>query len=248
MYLKLIACNVLFRDICREVAVSPHTFDLDFTEKGSHDNSDSLRLLIQTKIRETEDSGKKYDAILLGYGLCGNSTAGLSSTQFPLVIPRAHDCCTLFLGSKEKFKEYFSANPSRPFSAPGYMERGKSGYYTSETRKFLGLDRSYQEYVELYGEENAQYIIQTLTQGSDKSEDPTVIFIDSPDVSFLGFKEQCKAEAEQEGKEFISIPGDSRLIHKLVFGEWDPEDFVIVPAGKKIVPLYDWDVIIDSGE
>ena len=41
-------------------------------------------------------------------------------------FPRAHDCCTLFLGSRLKFKEHFSQT-TRPqtFTSVGYMSGGK---------------------------------------------------------------------------------------------------------------------------
>jgi len=121
MHLKLIACEVLLREVCFCIAQSPHVIDLEFTEKDDHNRSDYLRGLIQSKIDAAEQSDRKYDAILLGYGLCGNSTVDIIARQKPVVIPRAHDCCTLFLGSKLRFKEFFANNPSLPFSSGGYM-------------------------------------------------------------------------------------------------------------------------------
>jgi hypothetical protein len=244
MYLKLIACNVLLREVCREVASSPHTFDLYFTEKGDHEFCDRLRSLIESEIQKAEESGKPYDAILLGYGLCGNATIGLKSSRFPLVLPRAHDCCTLFLGSKQKFREFFASNPSQPFATPGYLERGSDRFQTSLTRKFLGLDKSYEEYVSLYGEENARYIMETLSPRT--SEEPILLYIAMPGTDSLGWEERCRAEAEREGKRFIRVQGDPRLIHKLIYGEWDPEEFLVVPKGQEITPLYDWDQVVTS--
>ncbi|MCX7788850.1 MAG: DUF1638 domain-containing protein [Spirochaetes bacterium] len=244
MYLKLIACNVLLREICREVAGSPHTFDLYFTEKGDHEKSDRLRSIIEREIQAAELSGKPYDAILLGYGLCGNATVGLGSAKFPLVLPRAHDCCTLFLGSKRKFQELFASNPSRPFATPGYLERGSETFQSTSTRRFLGLDKSYQEYVALYGEENAQYIMETLY--SKPMEDNTLVYIAMPGTDTLGWEDRCRKEAESVGKRFIRVDGDSRLIHKLIFGEWDKEEFLVVPQGYKIEPVYDWEQVVTS--
>jgi len=116
MQLKLIACEVLTREVCRYVADSPHTVDLEFTPRGAHDDSNRLRALIQSHIDEAESSARRYDAILLGYGLCGNSTLHLTARKTRLVIPRAHDCCTLFLGSREAFRQHFADVPSTPFS------------------------------------------------------------------------------------------------------------------------------------
>jgi hypothetical protein len=247
MYFKLIACNVFFREVCFEVSKSRHIFDIDFTEKGDHDRPDSLRQILQDKIESAEASGKPYDAILLAYGLCGNALSGISARKTRIVIPRAHDCCTIFLGSREKFRTYFADNPSRPFSSTGYMERGDSYKQTSEVYTNIGLNKTYEEYVALYGEENARYLMETLSPAKETGKEEEIFFIEMPETAFLGFKEKCRREAEEEGKQFISVEGDTRLIRSLVHADWTEEDFLILEAGKKITPLYDWDEVIRAG-
>ncbi|MCS7049718.1 MAG: DUF1638 domain-containing protein, partial [Verrucomicrobiae bacterium] len=111
MRLKLISCNVFQREVCLCLSTTPHVVDVEFTELGEHANSAGLRRFLQSKIDATEASGKPYDAVLLLYGLCGNATAGLRARSRPLVLPRAHDCCTILLGSKERFAEYFKDAP-----------------------------------------------------------------------------------------------------------------------------------------
>lgn len=251
MLMKLIGCEVFTREICHCVSKTSHIIDIEFTEKGSHDKSDYLRQLIQNKIDACQKSEKKYDAVLLCYGLCGNSTLNLVARDIPLIVPRAHDCCTLFLGSKTKFREYFGDRPSTRFSSAGYIERGNSYVKeASDTIKFMGLDRSYEEYVQLYGEENAKYIWQTLHpqnhQNNNKNdiEDVPVIFIEVPENSHLGYAEKCKAEAQANGKKYVQLPGDIRLIKNLVFGEWNDNDFLIVKPQQRIVGVYDWEEII----
>ena len=248
MYFKFIACNVFFREACLMAAEAPHVLDLDFTEKGDHEDSNRLRSIIQAKIDEAEKSAKAYDAILLGYGLCGNSLAGVKSGKFSLVIPRAHDCCTVFLGSKEKFREHFRDNPSRPFTSTGYRERGSSKLNTSETKRFLGLDKSYEDYVALYGEENARYIMETLAPARDEADQHETVFIDVPETSFLGYAEVCRKEAEEAGRTFSLLKGDIGLLRRLVLGEWDPEDFLVLKPGEKIVPIYDWKEIVRAAQ
>ena len=98
MRFKMISCEVFARLVYHAAAKSPHILDIEFTELRSHVNPDKLRGQIQTIIDSTPDH---YDAILLGYGLCGNGTAGLKARSIPLIIPRAHDCCTIFLGSRQ---------------------------------------------------------------------------------------------------------------------------------------------------
>jgi hypothetical protein len=244
VHLKLIACDVLTREVSYCVARCPHVVDVEFTEKGAHDESDVLRALLQSKIDAIEASGKAYDAVLLGYGLCGNSTVGVQARGTRLVVPRAHDCCTLFLGSKARFKEHFAANPSQPFSATGYIERGEEFVREGTVGRLLGQDRSFGDYVRLYGEENARYIMETLGAGLDKADHKRVVFIRVPETTQPAHAAEYRARAEAEGKEYVELEGSVRLICKLVNGEWDAEDFLVVEPGRRIQGVYDWDEIV----
>ena len=243
MYYKLVACDVLTREVCHCIARSPHTVDVEFTEKGQHEDSGRLRLLLQEKINRAAGKRTPYDAILLAYGLCGNATAQLEARDTPLVLPRAHDCCTLYLGSRQRFKELFADNPSRPFSSAGYMERGDSYLHDGDTGRLLGLDRSYEDFVSQYGEENARYIMETLTLSRDAHTDDKVIYIDVPETSMEEYALLCRDTAEKDGRQFIRVEGDIRLIRKLVEGSWD-EEFLIVEPGQRTRAAYGWGEII----
>ncbi len=248
MYFKLIACDVLTREVCHCIACSSHTVDVEFTEKGAHEDSDRLRILLQQRIDKTAEKGTPYDAILLAYGLCGNATAQLAARNIRLVLPRAHDCCTIYLGSRRRFKELFSDNPSRPFSSAGYMERGDSYLHDGDTGRLLGLDRSHEDFVAQYGEENAKFIMETLTLSRDANTDNTVIYIDVPETSQEEYASLCKQNADTEGREFIRVEGDIRLIRQLVEGSWSDEEFLIVEPGQQIRAVYDWEEILRVGE
>ena len=244
MKLKLIGCEVISREIGWCVARTPHTVDMAFTPKGAHESGDLLRKTIQEEIVKTEKSGTNYDAIILGFGLCGNGTSGLISHRFPLVIPRAHDCCTLFLGSRNRFKELFQDNPSRPFSSIGYAERGDSYLHESSIGVSLGLNKSYEEYVELYGEENAGYIMETI-KGADENSCRELFYIEIPETSIPELRDKVIRQAKQEDYNVSLYKGSIDLISKLLEADWK-EDFLVVPPGQKIVPLYDWDSIVSS--
>jgi hypothetical protein len=252
MVLKLIACEVFYREVCLCVASSPHRVDSEFTEKNAHEKSDFLRCQIQAKIDAAEAGGIAYDAILLGFGLCGNGVLGIGAKKTRLVLPRAHDCCTIFLGSRKAFQEHFSGNPSLPFSSVGYMERGTSWIHDASTISVPGLDRSYEEYAREYGEENAQYIIETLT-ASNKTAlsgrlDNRAVFVEVPELAHLGFAARARAEAERDGKRFVLLPGDIRLIRGLVEGGWSDEEYLVVPPGRRIAGVYDWDRVVKVEE
>ncbi|NLW56853.1 MAG: DUF1638 domain-containing protein [Firmicutes bacterium] len=238
MYFKLIACEVLTREICALIATTPHVIDPEFTDKAAHENSDHLRTVLQAKIDQAAQSGKKYDAILLAFGLCGNATVGLKARETKLVIPRAHDCGTLFLGSKEKFKEHFAANPSLAYSSTGYCERGAS-YLRSETQP----GSTYEDYVRLYGEENAQYLWETLHLAYLRAGEK-VVFIEIPETKHLGYAEKCRRQALEEQREYQELTGSTRLLRMLLYGDWPPEDFQIVEPHQETIGLYDWEEII----
>ena len=62
------------------------------------------------RLIDESDNGS-YDAILLGYGLCGNGTRGLKTARTPLVMMRGHDCISFLLGSGERFREINDSIP-----------------------------------------------------------------------------------------------------------------------------------------
>ncbi len=227
---------------------SPHTVDLEFTAKGLHDKPDALREILQSKIDSAVEAGH-YEALLLCFGLCGNSALELQAREIPIIIPRAHDCCTLFLGSKQQFKEQFGDKPSSRFTSTGYMERGEDSalHDPSDMVRLMGLGKSHADYVREYGEEAARYIWETLQASCDKlDKDNAIYFIDIPETSHLGFALKCEEHAKTIGKEFVRLPGSMALIEKLVFGDWDENDFLVVKPGQRICGVYDYDVIMDA--
>jgi hypothetical protein len=242
MHLKLISCNVFQREASWCIARSPHVIDVECTELGEHARSVGLRQLIQSRIDATETTGKPYDAILLLFGLCGNATVGLQARLLPLVIPRAHDCCTILLGSRAKFTEHFGTAPSTPFSSAGYIERGEYFLRTSDSSEAsVELGDAFKALVEKYGEEDAQYIWDEMhpDHGDDKA-----VFIDLPQTSHLGYATQFKAKAAAAGKIGVQLPGDIRLIANLINGQWDPQEYLLVPPVGTIEGVYDWDEVI----
>ena len=238
MRLKLLACNVFLREACLCVAQSPHIFDVEFIELGEHVHSASLCATLQEKIDASEQCGKSYDAILLLFGLCGNATVGLRAGRCPLIIPRAHDCCTILLGAKERFIEHFGDNPSTPFSSAGYLERGDYFLRVEDGENKLFVGDAFAALVEQYGEEDARYIWETMHPAPAGNE--AAVFIDLPETTHLGYAEQFRAQAEAEGRAYRRLDGSLRIIRALIDGDWRDDDFLTVPPGQRISAVYDW--------
>ena len=243
MLLKLISCNVFQREASWCITRSPHVIDAEYTELGEHVRSAGLRQIIQEKIDATEASGKAYDAILLLFGLCGNATVGLQARRTRLVIPRAHDCCTILLGSRAKFAIHFGDAPSTPFSSAGYIERGNYFLRTSDggDAPEVQVGDAFKALVEKYGEEDAKYIWAEMhpDHGNDKA-----VFIELPQTKHLGYAEQFKAKAAEAGKRAVELPGDIRLIENLINGQWDAKEYLTVPPAAITEGVYDWDEVI----
>ena len=122
MRLKLFACKILYREISLLSADSPHQVDVEFLPLQLHVAG---RVHMKNRLAGclTTVDEDMYDAILLAYGLCNGGIAGLSTKKIPLIVPRAHDCITLFLGSRKRYGDYFFANGGTYFATTGWFEQ-----------------------------------------------------------------------------------------------------------------------------
>ena len=122
MRLKCIGCDALARLIYLCAAHSPHLVDVTMLRLGLHRQPADLQVRLQ---REIDDSaGQGYQAVVMAYGLCGKATAGITARDVPVVIPRAHDCITLFLGSRARYTQEHEKAPGTYWYSLDYIERG----------------------------------------------------------------------------------------------------------------------------
>ena len=79
MRIKIIGCDVTFREICHLAARSPHHVDIEFLPKSLHDlKSAGMRQKLQERIDAVPAD---YDAVAMAYALCGNGAAGLQARR-----------------------------------------------------------------------------------------------------------------------------------------------------------------------
>jgi hypothetical protein len=242
MRLLLISCDVFYREMCLAAARSPHKVDLKFLPKGLHDIGCAG---MRQRLQETIDGANvaEYDALALGYGLCNNGIHNLRAPAIPLVIPRAHDCMTLFFGSRQRYLDYFNANPGTYFQTSGWLERAevKGELRQVSIGHLSGMDQSYPELVQKYGEDNAQYLWESLCNTMRNYTQCTYIAMGvGPDAQF---EAQAKQEALEHGWSFVSVAGSLNLIQRLANGDWDAADFLVVPPGGRVTAVYDEGII-----
>ena len=246
-YLKLIACEIAFRELCHVAARSPNLLDFEFLTQGYHDVPQSGGAEIQKRIDATPAG--KYDAILIGYGLCSNILAGLRTTHTPLVVPRAHDCITFFLGSKERYQEFFTSHPGTYYYTSGWLEcvrrRGEKSLAQGTTFMPANLtaaaEATYQEWVRKFGEEQAQYLREVMGGWAQSYQHGTLIEFDFTQP--LGLREQVQRICADQGWHYETVPGDLGLLQRLIDGPWSPEEFLVVPPGQTVAASFDEQII-----
>ena len=234
MRLKAIACEVLFREVSLCAAYSSNIISTEFLKRGLHDNPDLLRSEVQRRIDETDES--ICEGILLGYALCSNGTAGIQARGIPLVVPRAHDCITLFLGRKEKYDKHFANNPGTYYYTSGWLERAGSDV-ERKVQDGRGLGEEFEEYVRKYGEDNARYLMKFESSWVENYSRAAYISLNL--IRSADYKGQVKKIAAERGWEYEELAGDVRLIRKLIDGEWDDDEFLTVQPGEEITGSHD---------
>ena len=241
MRLKLIACEIMYRELCTAVARSINMVDVEFLPKGLHDIGQAGMSGRLAEVLASVDESR-YEAVLMGYGLCSNGLVGLAARSVPLVVPRAHDCITLFLGSKERYLEYFQGHPGTYFTTSGWIERGVGVHHPGEepTQSQSALRQSYEELVARYGEDNAKFLYEELCNMRHYAGVAYIEMGIEPDGRF---ERQSREDAQASGWQFEKLAGDMRLLQGLLDGPWDESRYLVVPPGKRIAPSFDEGVI-----
>jgi hypothetical protein len=246
MRLKIIGCNVLTREINHWAARSPHIVDVLLLERTLHNDPDDLRRTLQAAI----DESKEYDAVVLGYGLCSNGAAYLVARDVPVVIPRAHDCMTLFLGSRDRYQTSFDSSPGTYYYTAGWVERAGAKEERTTPEGLEKTEEIFADYVRRFGEDNAQYLFETLHTWWKTYTRAAFIAMGLPDAERFETvaREMVVDVAREFGWEFEDIGGDQRLFSLLASGEYNPHDFLIARPGEQIVPSYHGEILMATRE
>ena len=152
---------------------------------------------------------------------------GVTSRRIPLIIPRSHDCITMLLGSRERYREIFDRYSGGIYwYSAGWIEQFKTaGRGYDEQAKYM-------EYVEKYGEENAEYLIEV--EKSWMQHYSCAALIQWPSLKEDRFEQITREIAEKQELEYLCAEGEDTLLRKLVYGEWD-NNFLRVEPGQSIV-------------
>ena len=222
--IALLACSVFEREIALYTHGATHLAEIRFFEMGLHDRPDRLRATLQENLEEVSKRSD-IEAVVLAYGLCGRGTAGLHPLRHRLVIPRAHDCITMFLGSKEAYAEHQRHCPTCYYYTPGW-NRG---------RRVPGPDRlatMRTALAEKYDPDDVDYLVETEQQQWSMNDTAAFLELGTEDAQVeADYARRC---AKWLGWKFEHHRGNPALLQDLLWGRWDQERFQIIEPGMKL--------------
>ena len=242
MQLQLITCDMLSLPVQHLSEGSPHQLVVSELSASLHAEPVPLRDRIQEEVDRIEAEDPGVEAILLGYGLCGGATAGLKARSAPLVLPRAHDCATIFLGSRERYLQEHEATPGTYWFTEDNIKRGDAlkGWLLGDAGRSDGVEETYREYVEKYGQENADYLMEAM--GAWQSHYERGAFLETGLAEDETSMQQARSESELRGWRFERVMSDLNLIKRLLDGDWDA-DYLVVGPGEQVAMSYDDEVV-----
>jgi len=134
----IIACKVMQEMLERQVPADLDA-EINIMDFGLHESPRKMTPVLQDRI----DHINQPSLVVLIYGLCGNGLDGLWAGEHTLLLPRVHDCMSLFLGSRTAYLREAQTVPGTYYLNKTWLEENSGP---------LG---QYEKYMERYGQEKA---------------------------------------------------------------------------------------------
>ncbi len=243
MKLKVVACGVFEPELRALIADTPQAVELQLLDAGLHERPDQLRREVQAAI----DADADADAVALLYGLCGRGTAGLIAREVPVVLPRVHDCLTLFLGSRAEYRRQFSQHPGTFYLTAGWYEK-KVAPQGRQPFSHLGHsgdqedDPRFREWAEHYGADNARAILHFYD--SWKGNYTRAGFIDTGLDDRETYAAYAQDMAREFGWEYARLEGHTELLRALLEGDWDRPEILVLQPGQRSAAVPDERILV----
>lgn len=224
MNIAVITCDVLTEEVRHFCQEFPQVKEITVIEQGLHNTPNLLCERLQAVIDKTEEN-PAIDVIVLVYGLCSRGIEGISAQRCRIAVTRAHDCITLLLGSKERYAEYLENHPGTYWYSGGWnrchVPPGKER-----------VENLRQNYVEQYGEENADYLMEMEQDWMRAYNMATFVDLGvAATPADVTYTKQC---ADWLGWSFDEQRGNPQLLRDLLSGPWDAERFLVLEPGETV--------------
>jgi hypothetical protein len=208
----IIACRVMKPELDTLAEAHSH-IEIRYLDQNMHERPDQMPAVVQAEV----DAVKAYAGqIILGYGLCSNGIVGVRAPRQGLIIPRVHDCITLFLGSRAAYEKVFYEHPGTYYLTPGWVEERKDplGYMESA-------------YVPKMGREKAEWGIREELRNYTR-----IVMIDTHAEDMEPLRRIARENAVFLEKEYAEIPGGRDYFRRILFGPYPEADFIHLQAGE----------------
>jgi len=235
-----LACEIFARPIYSAAANSPHAIDIHLLPLRMHEQPGLLNEEVLKEIDLLE--GGNYDAILLGYGLCGNWLTTIKTGSIPLVLPKMHDCIAILLGSNEEYASHLADSPGTYWYSRDFIERGDStsNFAPIGAAKNEIFGKTYESLCCQYGEDNAEYLLSVATAWERNYQ--RAVWLE-PGVSGAEVqREISEVEAAKRKWKFEIVAAKDSILVSLLHGAWlDPgnHEFTIVPPESSVRLSFD---------
>jgi Protein of unknown function (DUF1638) len=243
--LMLIACRVFERELELLARTAKTDLQIHYIEIGLHERpSRELGAALQLAVNTVPD--EDVDAVALGYGLCNRGLVGLKAHGLPLIIPRAHDCLGMLLGSSKRYLAELDKQPGTYFQSAGWIEhlpadRTLRPLAAGSESSASGLSVSKEELIARFGEENAKFLMEEMANFTKHYK--RLAYIATPVRDGEQRERKACEIAAQQGWQFERLPGDLGWLQRLVDGEWSDAEFLTVQPGQHVVLRYDEGII-----
>ncbi len=231
--LHVIACPVFQRELELLAVEAKTRLEFRHLKMGLHEGSaGDLRTALQKAI-DGVGSGQG-DAIVIAYGLCNRGVVGLQARELPVVIPRAHDCIGMLLGSSRSYLAQLEAQPGTYFQSAGWLENSPANGDIRRQDFTFGPNANVtrEQLIEKYGEDNADYLLEQFNHFTRYYE--RLLYIATPVPGSEKWEATAKEIARGRGWKFERLPGDLGWLRRLVGGEWNDREFLTLRPGERV--------------
>ena len=213
----VIACRSLKPELEKTAVESSSEAELIFLDQELHRTPDKMPAEVQQAVDDVKDTA---DEIVLGYGLCSNGIVGVTAPPQGLIVPKVHDCITLFLGARNLYRQAFKENPGTYYLTPGWIDEQKDP---------LGIMEN--DYTPRMGKEFAEWGIKEELKNYTH-----IVFVSSTAAreQIENLRKRARDNACFLEKQFEEVEGQDAYFRKILNGPYNEEDFIFFKGGQKI--------------
>jgi Protein of unknown function (DUF1638) len=215
----ILACSVMRNEI-EEVLSPDNEVEVRYLEQALHRTPHLMPGRLQAEIDAVSGYARR---IVLGYGLCSNGIVGVAARRQRIIVPRCHDCITLFLGSRAAYDELFQKIPGTYYLTQGWIEEKKDPLSIVEL-----------EYTPRVGSETAIWAMQ-----EELKHYTHIALISSGLTDIEPYRRRAKENAAFFGKKYLELTGTLDYFRKMVCPDLleegvVPDDFVSIAEGESL--------------